>query len=98
MSRYPAEDARGASPLTLAVLCRQSDKPAAPEPPPCQALACLTEETQGWRQPPSAEAVLAHWEGLLGEAVGLEMECSADGQGAREFPQPHKRALGIYSS
>lgn len=40
--------------------------------------------------PPSAEAVLAHWEGLLGEAVGLEMEHSTDGQGARDSLSPTK--------
>lgn len=31
-------------------------------------------------------------------AVGLEMECGTDGPGDGGFPQPHERALGIYSS
>lgn len=30
--------------------------------------------------------------------VGLEMERGTDGPGGEGFPQPHERAVGIYSS
>lgn len=31
-------------------------------------------------------------------AAGLEMAGGTDGRAGKEFPQPHERALGVYSS
>lgn len=81
----------------------QSDKTAAPGSPPSPSppgpgLSHCRDPRAAWHsficgggtgtlEGPSSE-----------RAVGLEMEYGTDGPGDEGFPQPHARALGIYSS